>query len=194
MLAWHYGVPSLGLLSSVDDVAAGQTDSSPAGQVSAQDVTPQPAPVTQTAPAPAATAISPKLVRQFEDMTRDLADMRNSIEQFAARQEQMAHNIATLQAVEGDLAVVRHSVEQLAAKQEHMAQNIATLQAAEQDIRQKMASSPLSEPVPILGRKPRVAPPKPAARLSSVPGPATPVPASKRTNTARSLLPQPPVR
>ena len=156
------------------DVAAEQTGSTPAGQMSARDAAPQSTPVTQTAPAPAAAAISPELVRQFEDMARDLAVMRNSVEQLAAKQEQMAHNIATLQAVEGDLAVMRNSVEQLAAKQEQMAHNIATLQAAEQDIIQKMSSPPLSGPVPLPPRKkaPRVAPPKPAAQSSSAPPPA----------------------
>jgi len=148
-------------------VAKEQSGTNPAGQMSARDVAPQPTPVTQTAPALAASVTSPQLVQQFEDMARDIAVMRNNVEQLAAKQEQMAHNIATLQAVEGDLAVVRHSVEQLAAKQEQMAQNIAALQAAEQDIIQKMSSPPLSGPVPIPSRKPRVAPPKPAAQSSS---------------------------
>jgi hypothetical protein len=183
--AWHYHgdeakemvstwAASLGWLSSVSttksrpdiDVAAKQTGSTRAGQVSGQDAARH--------PAPAAAAISLELV------ARDLALMRNSVEQLAAKQERMAHNIATLQAVEGDLALMRNSVEQLAAKQEQMTQNIATLQAAEQDIIQKMSSPPLSEPVPLPPRKPRVAPPKPAAQSSSAPRPAP--------------LPQPPVR
>ena len=144
--------PSLGWLLSVSttksppdvDVAAEQTGSPRAGQVSAQDAAlPQPAPVNQTVPAPAAAATSPELVQQLEAIARDLA-------------------------------VVRHSVEQLAAKQEQMAHNIAALQAAEQDIRQKMSSPPLSRAVPIPPRKnaPSVAPPQPAAQSSSVPRPA----------------------
>jgi hypothetical protein len=76
-------------------VAGEQTGSTRAGQVSAQDAAQQ--------PAPAAAAISPELVQQFEDMARDLAIMRKSIEQFAAKQEQMAQNIASLQTVEQNI-------------------------------------------------------------------------------------------
>ena len=104
-------VPSLGLLSPVSttkspadvDVAAVQTGPTPAGQRSAQDAAlPQPAPATQTVPAPTAAAISPASAQQLEAMARDLAVVRRSVEQLAAKQERMAHNIATLQAVEQD--------------------------------------------------------------------------------------------
>jgi hypothetical protein len=53
-------------------------------------------------PAPAAAAPSDS-VRQIETMARDLTGVRHSIEQFAARQEDMAQNIATLQAAEQDI-------------------------------------------------------------------------------------------
>ncbi len=52
------------------------------------------------APAPAAAATSPELVQQ---LARDLAAVRHSVEQFAAKQEQMARNVATLQAGEQDI-------------------------------------------------------------------------------------------
>jgi hypothetical protein len=61
----------------------------------------------QTAPALAAAAISPELVRL--EVARDLAVMRNSVEQLAAKQEQMAQNIATLQAAEQDIIKTRSS-------------------------------------------------------------------------------------
>ena len=138
----------------------------------ARDAAPQPTPVTQTAPALAAVAISPEVMRP-EEVVRDLAVMRNSQEQLAAKQEQMAQNIA-IDEVARDLAAMRNSVEQLAAKQELMAQNIATLQAAEQDIIQTRSSPPQSGPVSPPPRKKarRVAPPKLAAQSSSVPFPA----------------------
>ena len=122
----------------------------------AQDAAPQSTPVTPTAPALAAAAISPELVRL--EVARDLAVMRNSTEQLAAKQEQMAQNI-----------------EQLAAKQEQMAQNIATL-AAEQDILQTRSSPPLSGSVsPPPRKKARsFAPRKLDAQSSSVPLPAFP--------------------
>jgi hypothetical protein len=53
-------------------------------------------------PAPAAAA-PPDSVRQIETMARDLTGVRHSIEQLAARQEDMAQNIATLQAAEQDI-------------------------------------------------------------------------------------------
>jgi hypothetical protein len=101
---------SLGWLLSVSttksspdlDVAAKQPHPTPAGRVSVQDAAlPQSAPVTQK-PGPAAAAVSPELVQQLEAMARDVAVVRRRLEQLAAKQEQMAQNIATLQAVEQD--------------------------------------------------------------------------------------------
>jgi hypothetical protein len=51
--------------------------------------------------------MSPELVRL--EVARDLAAMRNSIEQLAAKQEQMAQNIATLQAAEQDIIPTKSS-------------------------------------------------------------------------------------
>jgi hypothetical protein len=113
----------------------------------ARDAAPQSTPVTQTAPAPDAVAISPELVRL--EVARDLAVIRNSVEQLA------------------------NKVEELAAKQDQMSQNTATLQAVEQDTIQER-SPPLSGPVSPPPRKKarRVAPRKLAAQSSSVPPPA----------------------
>jgi hypothetical protein len=76
-------------------------------------------PVNPIAPTLTEAAISTELVRL--EVARDLAIIRNSIEQLVAKQEHMAQNIATLQA-----------------------QNIATLQAAEQETKQERSSPPLS--------------------------------------------------
>jgi hypothetical protein len=62
---------------------------------------PQSALVSQRS-APAAATTSPELA-QLEPMARDLAAMRGSLDQLAAKQEQMAQTIATLQAVEQDI-------------------------------------------------------------------------------------------
>jgi transcriptional regulator of NAD metabolism len=51
--------------------------------------------------------MSPELVRL--EVARDLATMRNSIEQLAAKQEQMAQNIATLRAAEQDIMPTKSS-------------------------------------------------------------------------------------
>ena len=113
----------------------------------ARDAAPQSTPLTQTAPAPAAVAISPELVRL--EVARDLAVIRNSVEQLA------------------------NKVEELAAKQDQMSQNTATLQAVEQDTIQER-SPPLSGPVSPPPRKKarRVAPRKLAEQPSVVPPPA----------------------
>jgi hypothetical protein len=143
------------------DVAAEQSGSAPAGHVSVQDAAvPQSAPVTQTAPAPTASATSPELVQQLEALARDLAVVRRSVEQLAAKQEH--------------LAAAQEQLEQLAAKQKQMAQNIAKLQAVEQNIRHKMSPPPLSRAVPIPPRRnaPKDTSPETAAQLSSVPRPA----------------------
>jgi hypothetical protein len=94
-----------------------------------------------------AAAISPELVRL--EVARDLAVIRNSVEQLA------------------------NKVEELAAKQDQMSQNIVTLQAVEQDIIQERSSPPLSGPVSPPPRKKarRVAPRKLVEQLSSVPPP-----------------------
>ena len=73
----------------------------------ARDAAPLSPPVTPTASALAAAAISPELVRL--EVARDLAVIRNSIEQLTAKQEQMAQNIATLQAAEQDIIQQRSS-------------------------------------------------------------------------------------
>jgi hypothetical protein len=73
----------------------------------ARDAAPQSSPLTQTAPTLAATAVSPELVRL--EVARDLAAMRDSIDQLAAKQEQMAQNIATLQAAEQNIIHTRSS-------------------------------------------------------------------------------------
>jgi hypothetical protein len=55
------------------------------------------------APASAAAVASPELVEQLDAMTHDVADMRDRVDQFAAKQEQTGQNIEALQAVEQDI-------------------------------------------------------------------------------------------
>ncbi len=63
---------------------------------------PQPPPPAQP-PAPAAAAAPPEVAQQMQSMVRDVAMVRHSLEQLAARQEEMAQIIATLQAAEQDI-------------------------------------------------------------------------------------------
>jgi hypothetical protein len=68
---------------------------------------PQAASAAQTAPdigAPLAPAASsPEVQQALEVMARDLADLRQTVNQLVVGQEQMARDIATLQAAEKDL-------------------------------------------------------------------------------------------
>jgi hypothetical protein len=89
-------VPSLGWL------LVSTTTLTPDGQGSAQNAAArQSAPIPQTA-APAAAVTTPEFT-QLEPIARDLAAMRRSLEQIAVKQEQMAQNIATLQAAEQEI-------------------------------------------------------------------------------------------
>jgi len=102
-LAWQsYGDEAREMLSSqvpsLRWLSVSTTTLPPNGQGSPQNAAPQSAP----AAAPAAAASAPEL-RQLEPMARDLAAMRRSVEQLFVQQEQMAQNIATLQAAEEDI-------------------------------------------------------------------------------------------
>src|SRR5712664_3320360 len=56
-----------------------------------------------TTKSPAVAATAPDPVQQLEPLAYNLDVVRRSVEQLAAQQEQMAQNIATLQAVEEDI-------------------------------------------------------------------------------------------
>jgi hypothetical protein len=62
----------------------------------------QSAPIAQTGEATTA-ATSHELAQQLEPVVRDLAVVRQSLEQLAAKQDQMVQNIAKLQAAEQDI-------------------------------------------------------------------------------------------
>jgi len=118
------------------------TTSPPDGPVSAQNAAlPQSAPLTQSA-APASAFAVGELVQQIEPITRDLTIVRRSLEQIAAKQEQMAQNIA---------------------KQQPAVQNIRPKISPPPLSR--------AVPIPPRRNAPRDTPPETAAQLSSVPGP-----------------------
>ena len=128
-LAWQsYGDTAREMLStqvpSLSWLSVSTTTPTPDADGSAQKpAVSQSAPIAQTAP-PAAAATTSEFT-QLEPIAQDLAAMRRSLEQLAAKQEQMAQNIATLQAV------------------------------VEQDIGQKMSSPLPSQAVPLPPRKPQ---------------------------------------
>ena len=72
-------------------IAEKQSDFTPVGQLSLQVAPPQPAPVTQTAPASTAPATSPELVQQLEGMARDLVVLRRSVEELVELATKSGH-------------------------------------------------------------------------------------------------------
>jgi len=167
VFAWQsHGVS----MTNSPGVTAGQVVSTRAGQVSA--AAPKPLPVTQTEPAPAAATTSPELVLQLEAIVRDLAVLRDSVEQLTAKQEQTSQKVATLEAIAAKQEQMAQNIarlQALAAKQEQMAQDITMLQAADEDIGQRL-SSPPSQAVPLpRAKKPMVAPKQSAAPSASAP-------------------------
>jgi len=58
---------------------------------------PQAAPLVQTAAAPVARSATPELQEKLEALQADLADVRRIVEQIAARQDEMAQDMVTLQ-------------------------------------------------------------------------------------------------
>jgi hypothetical protein len=116
-------------------------------RIDARDAAPQSTPFTQTAPVPAAPAIPPELVRL--EVARDLAVIRDTVEQLA------------------------NKVDQLAAKQDQMSQDIVAWQAVDQDITQERSSPSLSGSVsPPRKKARRVASRKLTEQSSSAPPPA----------------------
>ena len=165
MIAWQ----SSGVSTTKSPViAAEQTGSAPVGQVSASDAAARTAPFNPTSSAPGGAATSSD---QFDVVACDLAAMRNSVEQLAAKHEQMAQDITTLKAVADKQEQMAQDLATLAAKQEQMAQTIAALQAAEQNIAQNLSSPPPTQAVPLPPRKP-------VARTSSVPRPVASSPST----------------
>jgi hypothetical protein len=106
-LAWQsYGDTAREMLStqvpSLSWLSVSTTTPTPDAEGSAQKpAVSQSAPIAQTAP-PAAAATTSEFT-QLEPIAHDLAAMRRSLEQLAAKQEQMAQNIAAMQAAEQDI-------------------------------------------------------------------------------------------
>jgi hypothetical protein len=156
-------------MTKLPDVTAGQAASTRADQVSA--VAPQPAPVIQTEPAPAAATTSPELLLQLEAMARDLTVLRDSLAQLTATQEQTSQKVVTLEAIaakQEQMAQKIAALQALAAKQDQMAQDLTMVRAADEDVGERLSSPPPSQAVPLpRAKKPMVAPKQSTARSDS---------------------------
>ena len=105
-LAWQsYGDTAREMLStqvpSLSWLSVSTTTPTPDAEGSAQKPAGSQSAPAQTAPSAAAATTSQ--FTQLEPIAHDLAAMRRSLEQLAAKQEQMAQNIAAMQAAEQDI-------------------------------------------------------------------------------------------
>ena len=127
------------------------------------------APTQNPASAAAANAAVPParlLQQQIEAMTGDLAAVRTGLDQLAAKQDQMAQNIAALQAVEQD---IKQKLSSAPATQvpipRHKPPHVARSPAAPVSVAPSSTVPPVAEPVPPPPIEQSAAPPRPPAPL-----------------------------
>ncbi|MEH2588154.1 hypothetical protein [Bradyrhizobium sp. AZCC 1721] len=158
-----------------------------------------PAPLTQAAPgavvpkdaAPTAVALSSDLAQQLQPMTRDLAALRQAVEQLNVRQEQLVRdneNIASqLKASQEEMALNNSIIEQIKATQIQMARESQTLterlNASEEQLARVIANA--SEPT-VMPAEPKVSPEQPRVM------PEIPLPRPRQSaNVAQAQKPSP---
>ena len=158
-----------------------------------------PAPLTQAAPKdaaptnvePTAVARSSDLAQQLQPMARDLAAVRQAVEQLEVRQEQLVRdneNVASqLKASQAEMARNNNIIDQIKATQIQMARESETvterLNASQEQLARVIANA--SEPK-VMPEEPTVSPEEPKVM------PEIPVPRPRRsTNVAQTHKPAP---
>src|SRR5216683_5582501 len=142
-----------------------------------------PAPLTQAAPtnvAPNAVALSSDLAQQLQPMARDLAALRQAVEQLEMRQEQLVRdneNVASqLKASQAEMARNNNIIDQIKATQIQMARESETvterLNASQEQLARVIANA--SEPK-VMPEEPKVSPEEPKVM------PEIPVPRPRRS-------------
>jgi hypothetical protein len=146
-----------------------------------------PAPLTQAAPtnvAPNAVALSSDLAQQLQPMARDLAALRQAVEQLEMRQEQLVRdneNVASqLKASKAEMARNNDIIDQIKATQMQMARESETvterLNASQEQLARVITNA----------SEPKVSPEEPKVM------PEIPVPRPRRpTNVAQTHKPAP---
>ncbi len=153
-----------------------------------------PAPLTQAAPkdaVPTAVALSSDLAQQLQPMTRDLAALRQAVEQLKVRQEQLVRdneNVASqLKASQEEMARNNNIIEQIKATQIQMARESQTLterlNASQEQLARVIANA--SEPK-VMPEEPKVSPEEPKVM------PEIPLPRPRQlANVAQTQKPAP---
>jgi TolA-binding protein len=186
---WRYVAFVGSLLAASIGVAAWWWSSSAHTGIMAPSV---PAPLTQAAPeaaAPTAVALSSDLAQQLQPMTRDLAALRQAVEELKVRQEQLVRdneNVASqLKASQEEMARNNNITEQIRATQIQMARESETvterLNTSQEQLAHVIANA--SEPK-VIPEEPKVMPEEPKVM------PEIPVPRPRRSTNVAQTTPQ----
>jgi TolA-binding protein len=157
LLAASIGVAAWWWSSSVDTAMMAPSD---------------PAPLTQAAPeaaAPTAVALSSELAQQLQPMARDLAALRQTVEQLEVRQEQLVRdneNLASqLKASREEVARNNSIIDQIKATQIQMARESQTLTERLNASKEKLARVIANDSEPkVMPEEPKVLPEIPLPR------------------------------
>ena len=186
LLAASIGVAAWWWSSSVDTAMMARSD---------------PAPLTQAVPeavAPTAVALSSELTQQLQPMARDLAALRQTVEQLEVRQEQLVReneNLASqLKASREEVAGNNSIIDQIKATQIQMARESQALterlNASQEQLARVMANASESKAMPeapkVMPEEPKVSPEEPKAM------PEIPLPRPRRSaHVAQTQKPPP---
>ena len=102
-LGWLAPSPTASASPPADQASASAAQAAADQTASVQEATPAPASAPEAGAANVQAALPPEFAQQIETMARDLATARQGLEQLTAGQDQMARNIAKLQATEQDI-------------------------------------------------------------------------------------------
>src|SRR3984893_13685397 len=193
---WRYLAFVGSLLAASIGVAAWWWSSS----VHTETIAPsEPAPLTQAAPKdaaptnvePTAVARSSDLAQQLQPMARDLAALRQAVEQLEVRQDQLVRDnekvASQLKASQAEMARNNNIIDQIKATQIQMARERETvterLNASQEQLARVIANA--SEPK-VMPEEPTVSPEEPKVM------PEIPLPRPRRsTNVSQTLKPAP---
>jgi outer membrane murein-binding lipoprotein Lpp len=184
LLATSIGVATWWWSSSAHTAMIAPSDPAPLAQAPPEPVAPKDA-------APSAVALSSVLAQQLQPMTRDLAALRQAVEQLKVRQEQLVRdneNVASqLKASQEEMARNNIIIDQIKATQIQMARESQTLterlNASQEQLARVIANA--SEPK-VMSEEPKVSPEEPKVM------PEIPLPRPRQSaNVAQTQKPAP---
>jgi hypothetical protein len=168
LLAASIGVAAWWWSSSVDTAMMARSDPAPLTQAAAEAVAPKDV-------VPAAVAPSSELAQQFQPLSRDLAALRQTVEQLEVRQEQLVReneNLASQLKASREEAVGNNSIiDQIKATQIQMARESQTLterlNASQEQLARVIANASEPKAIPeaptVMPEEPKVSPEAPKA-------------------------------